>query len=108
MPSDTLGCTFVRVVAQHSVELSRCHGIVASLNQGIAPWNAALTDSDIVTVGDAPVTVKRVMLLRPIMCDALVSRCLIHKVDDNLATNTHDGSSNEHAGCNTLSHDCVE
>jgi hypothetical protein len=29
-------------------------------------------------------------------------------VDDNLATNTHDGSSNEHAGCNTLSHDCVE
>jgi hypothetical protein len=41
MPGDALGCTFVGVVAQHSVELSKCHGIVAILKAGIAPANAA-------------------------------------------------------------------
>jgi len=81
---------------------------VASLNQGIAPWNAALTDSDVVTVGNAPVTVERVMLLRPIMGDALVSSCLIHKVDDGLATDAHDGSSDDHVGCDALCHCRIE
>ncbi len=41
------------------------------------------------------------------MSDALMSSSLVHKVDDGLATNTHDGSSDDHAGCNTLSHGCV-
>ena len=75
---------------------------------GIAPWHAALTDSDVVTVGDTPVTVERVMLLRPVMSDALVSSCLIHKVDDGLATDTHDGSSNNHVGCDALCHCRIE
>ena len=75
--------------------------------QGIAPWHAALTDSDVVTVGDAPVTVQCVMLLRPVMGDALVSSCLVHKVDDDLPTNTHDGSSDDHVSCNALSHGSV-
>jgi len=81
---------------------------VASLNQGIAPWNAALTDSDVVTVGDAPVTVERVMLLRPVMGDALVSSRLVHKVDDGLPTNAHDGSSDDHVGCDALCHCRIE
>ena len=62
---------------------------------------------DVVTVGDAPVTVECVMLLRPIMADALVSSCLVHKVDDGLPTNTHDGSSDDHVGCDALSHGVV-
>ena len=81
---------------------------MASLNQGIAPWNAALTDSDVVTVGNAPVTVERVMLLRPVMGVALVSSRLIHKVDDGLATDAHDGSSDDHVGCDALCHCRIE
>lgn len=80
---------------------------MASPGQGIAPWHAALTDSDVVTVGDAPVTVERVMLLRPVMVDALASSRLIYKVDDGLPTNTHDGSSDDHVSCNALSHGVV-
>jgi hypothetical protein len=45
------------------------------------------------------------MLLRPVMSDALVSSSLVHKVDDGLPTSAHDGSSNNHTGCNTLCHD---
>ncbi len=44
------------------------------------------------------------MLLRPVMVDALVSSCLICEVDNGLPTNTHDGSSDDHVGCNALSH----
>ena len=44
------------------------------------------------------------MLLRPVMGVALVSSRLIYKVDDGLATNTHDGSSDDYVGCNALSH----
>ena len=44
------------------------------------------------------------MLLRPVMGVALVSSRLIHKVDDGLATNAHDGSSDDHVGCDALSH----
>jgi hypothetical protein len=71
------------------VELSKCHWIVAIPGQGIAPWHAALTDSDVVTVGDAPVTVECVMLLRPIMNTALLSRGYIQEMDGDLGTNTH-------------------
>ena len=80
---------------------------MARSSQGIALWHAALTDSDVVTVGDAPVTVECVMLLRPVMGVALVSSRLIHKVEDGLPTNTHDGSSNDHVGCDALSHGVV-
>ncbi len=83
---------------------NRCHGIVAILKAGIAPANAAYTDSDVVTVGDAPVTVECVMLLRPVMVNALMSSRLICEVDNGLPTNTHDGSSDDHVGCNALSH----
>jgi len=62
------------------VALSGCHGIVASPGQGIAPWHAALTDSDVVTVGDAPVTVDLISLLRPVMRTTLFGSCLINEV----------------------------
>ena len=90
------------------VSCSRCHGIVAIPGQGIAPWHAALTDSDFVTVGDAPVTVECVMLLRPVMGHALVSSCLVHKMDDGMATDAHDGSSDDHIGCDALCHCRIE
>jgi hypothetical protein len=60
--------------------LCRCHEIVASPGQGIAPWHAALTDSDLVTVTDAPVTMQLVSFLRPIVCTALFGSCLINEV----------------------------
>ena len=103
-----LQMTTVHFLISDMVSCNKCHGIVAIPGQGIAPWHAALTDSDIVTVGDTPVTVERVMLLRPVMSDALVSSCLIHKVDDGLATDTHDGSSNNHVGCDALCHCRIE
>ena len=80
MPGDALGCTFVRVVAKHGVVLGKCHGIVAIPGQGIAPWHAALTDSDVVTVTNAPVTVDLICLLRPVMSLALMSCCSINEV----------------------------
>ena len=89
------------------VVLCGCHRIVASLNQGIAPWYAALTDSDLVAVTNAPVTMECVMLLRPVMGDALVSSCFICEVDNSLPTGAHDGSSNDHVGCNALIHGSV-
>ncbi len=44
------------------------------------------------------------MLLRPVMGVALVSSCLIHEVDDGLATNAHDDSRDNYTDCNALSH----
>ena len=48
------------------------------------------------------------MLLRPVMGDALVSSCLVHKMDDGLATDAHDGSSDDHVGCDALCHCRIE
>ena len=59
---------------------SKCHGIVASPGQGFAPWHAALTDSDVVTVGNAPVTVDLVSLLRPVVSATLFGGSLINEV----------------------------
>jgi hypothetical protein len=57
-----------------------------------------------VVVSNAPVPMECVVLLRPVMSDALLSSSLVHKVDDGLPTNAHDGSSNNHTGCSTLCH----
>ncbi len=83
---------------------NRCHGIVAIPGQGIAPWHAALTDSDVVTVGDAPVTVECVMLLRPVMSTALLSRGYIQEMDGDLGTNTHSCRNANDDGSQLLSH----
>ncbi len=85
--------------------LCRCHGIVAILKAGIAPANAAYTDSvDVIAIGDTPIAMKGVMIFGPIMSDALVCSRLISEVDNGLPTNAHDGSSDDDIGCDTLSH----
>ena len=53
---------------------------MAILKAGIAPANAAYTDSDVVAVGNAPVTVDLIGLLGPVMCQALLGCRLINEV----------------------------
>ena len=62
------------------VLLCGCHGIVAIPGQGIAPWHAALTDSDLVAVTNAPVTVQLVLVFRPVVCTTLLGRSLVNEV----------------------------
>ena len=83
VPRDAVQGFALGLIDHHGVELNKCHGSVARSGQGFAPWHAALTDSDVVTVGDAPVTVDLVSLLRPVVSTTLFGRSLINEVPSN-------------------------
>ena len=83
----------------HSVELSRCHGIVAITVGGLTPPSAVLTDSvGWIVVGCAPFHVCAVLCCRPVMSAALLSCSYIHKMDGDLGSNTHSCSNGDDAG----------
>ncbi len=77
---------------------NRCHWIVAITGQGIAPWHAALTNSDLVAVTNAPVTVQLVLLLRPVVCLALMSCCSINEVASDWTCQNAEGKSPDNDG----------
>jgi hypothetical protein len=83
----------------HSVELSRCHGIVAITVGGLTPPSAVLTDSVCwIVVGCAPFHVCAVLCCRPVMSAALLSRSYIQEMDGDLGSNTHSCSNGDDAG----------
>ena len=76
---------------------------MAILKAGFAPANAALTDSDLVAVTNAPITVHLISLLGPIMCLALLLGSLIQLMNHQLRSNSQDGGIQNNSYTKSLS-----
>ena len=71
----------------------------AIVGQGIAPWHAALTDSDLVAVTNAPITVQLILLFWPVVCTTLLSRSLVNEVASDWTCQNAEAKSPDNDGC---------